>query len=106
MAARGARSAGWPRAADWVTGSLRRNAITTAPREGLAKLGWVEGRNLKIERRFGAGDANRLQKREAGRRIAPGWKTSDVGVHRGNCAENESMRANLMHGAAAFSAVC
>ena len=36
-------------------------AITTALREGLAKLGWIEGRNLKIVRRFSAGDANRLQ---------------------------------------------
>ena len=34
-----------------------RKAITTALREGLAKLGWIEGRNLKIVRRFGAGDA-------------------------------------------------
>jgi len=35
--------------------------IRTALREGLAKLGWIEGRNLKIEQRFGASDANRVQ---------------------------------------------
>ena len=28
-------------------------------REGLAKLGWVEGRNLRIELRIGAGNADR-----------------------------------------------
>jgi putative ABC transport system substrate-binding protein len=36
-------------------------SMRTALREGLAKLGWIEGRNLKIERRFGAADANRLR---------------------------------------------
>lgn len=35
--------------------------VRTALREGLAKLGWVEGRNLKIEWRFGAGDFDRMQ---------------------------------------------
>src|SRR5262245_36691870 len=34
-------------------------SIRTALREALAKLGWIEGRNLKIERRFGVADANR-----------------------------------------------
>jgi putative ABC transport system substrate-binding protein len=29
-------------------------------REGLAKLGWIEGRNLRIELRWGAGDLERL----------------------------------------------
>jgi len=30
-------------------------------REGLAKLGWVEGRNLRIDLRFGAADADRTR---------------------------------------------
>jgi putative ABC transport system substrate-binding protein len=29
--------------------------------EALAALGWVEGRNLRIDRRFGTGDANRIR---------------------------------------------
>jgi putative ABC transport system substrate-binding protein len=36
-------------------------AIRSALREALANLGWHEGRNLKIERRSTAGDANRLR---------------------------------------------
>ena len=36
-------------------------AYRTALQEALAGLGWIEGRNLKIEKRFGAGDANRLR---------------------------------------------
>src|SRR5437899_10198426 len=32
-----------------------------ALREGLAKLGWIEGRNLQIDLRFAAGDANRVR---------------------------------------------
>jgi putative tryptophan/tyrosine transport system substrate-binding protein len=36
-------------------------ASIAAFREGLAKLGWVEGRNLRIELRFGAADANRFR---------------------------------------------
>jgi putative ABC transport system substrate-binding protein len=31
-----------------------------ALQEGLARLGWIEGRNLRIEWRFGAADANRI----------------------------------------------
>jgi putative tryptophan/tyrosine transport system substrate-binding protein len=31
-----------------------------ALREGLAKLGWVEGRNLRIDLRFGGDDADRI----------------------------------------------
>src|SRR5215831_4959604 len=33
----------------------------TALQEALAKVGWIEGRNLRIEIRFGAGDTARLQ---------------------------------------------
>ena len=36
-------------------------SIRAALREGLARLGWIEGRNLRIERRFGAADANRMR---------------------------------------------
>src|SRR6516225_7495305 len=32
-------------------------SIRTALREALAKLGWIEGRNLKVEGRFGVADA-------------------------------------------------
>jgi putative ABC transport system substrate-binding protein len=39
---------GWP--ANWA-----------ALREGLAKLGWIEGRNLRIDHRFAAGDLNRMR---------------------------------------------
>ena len=36
-------------------------SVRAALRETLAKLGWIEGRNLKIDRRFGAADANPLR---------------------------------------------
>src|SRR5262245_4399389 len=36
-------------------------AMLTALREGLAKLGWVEGRNLRLTLRFGAGNADRMR---------------------------------------------
>jgi putative ABC transport system substrate-binding protein len=36
-------------------------SMRAALREGLAKLGWLEGRDLKIDRRFGAADPNRLR---------------------------------------------
>src|SRR5215831_5029907 len=29
--------------------------------KGLAQLGWVEGRNLKVDVRFGAADSNRIR---------------------------------------------
>jgi putative ABC transport system substrate-binding protein len=37
-------------------------ANLAAFRESLGKLGWVEGRNLKVEFRFAAGDLNRLSR--------------------------------------------
>jgi putative ABC transport system substrate-binding protein len=75
----GGAAAAWPLAAraqqeahvrliGWLDGYDER-AIKGALQEGLADLGWVEGRNLKIERRFGAGDANRL-KTSAGELVA------------------------------------
>jgi len=36
-------------------------AIRNALREGLASLGWIEGRNLNIDQRFAAGDLNRTR---------------------------------------------
>ncbi|MGA7164920.1 MAG: ABC transporter substrate-binding protein, partial [Pseudolabrys sp.] len=36
-------------------------AFLTAFREGLQKLGWADGRNLRIEYRWAAGDADRMQ---------------------------------------------
>jgi putative ABC transport system substrate-binding protein len=66
----------WPLAARAQPGDrLRRIAVLTngaegdpyqKPRlaalwEGLAKLGWTEGRNLRIELRYGAGDLNRIR---------------------------------------------
>jgi hypothetical protein len=30
-------------------------------RDGLTKLGWIEGRNLLLELRFGSGDANHMR---------------------------------------------
>jgi putative ABC transport system substrate-binding protein len=32
-----------------------------ALREGIAKLGWIEGHNLQIDRRYGGGDPNRIR---------------------------------------------
>ncbi|HEY4405782.1 MAG TPA: ABC transporter substrate-binding protein [Xanthobacteraceae bacterium] len=36
-------------------------AATAALWEGLAKLGWIEGRNLRIDFRFGAGELDRIR---------------------------------------------
>jgi len=36
-------------------------AYLAALREGLAKLGWIEGRNLRIDLRFTSGDPNRMR---------------------------------------------
>src|SRR6516165_2357231 len=36
-------------------------ANLTALREGLAKLGWIEGRNLRIDLRFTGSDPDRLR---------------------------------------------
>ncbi len=70
-------AAAWPLAA-WAQqpgrirqiGFLGGGGIETDPvsqadfaplREGLAKLGWIEGRNLQIDRRYGGGDPNRIR---------------------------------------------
>jgi len=48
----------------WLDGQDESDALSrsvrTALRDGLAEHGWIEGRNLRIEWRFGAGDANRM----------------------------------------------
>ena len=36
-------------------------ARITALREGLQKFGWTEGRNIRIEYRWAAGDADRMR---------------------------------------------
>jgi putative tryptophan/tyrosine transport system substrate-binding protein len=41
-------------------------SFVAAMREVLAKLGWIEGRNLQIELRFGETDANRMRAQAAG----------------------------------------
>jgi putative tryptophan/tyrosine transport system substrate-binding protein len=49
----------------WLDGQDENDSVArslrSALREGLAKLGWIEGRNLRIELRFGASDANRMR---------------------------------------------
>jgi putative ABC transport system substrate-binding protein len=41
--------------------NLELRAVGTALSEALAKLGWIEGRNLRIELRFGEGDPDRIR---------------------------------------------
>jgi putative ABC transport system substrate-binding protein len=53
------RLIGWLDAYD--ESSTGSQVIRTALREGLAKLGWIEGRNLKIDQRFGTPDGNRMR---------------------------------------------
>jgi putative ABC transport system substrate-binding protein len=71
----GGAAAAWPLAARAQQAEgMRRLAITmltaddadgqgriTALREGLEKLGWTEGRNLRIDTRWAAGDADRMR---------------------------------------------
>jgi ABC-type uncharacterized transport system substrate-binding protein len=54
------RRVGFLTAAGFETDPIRQTAVA-AMREGLAKLGWIEGRNLRIDLRFGAGDRNRIR---------------------------------------------
>src|SRR4051812_14131352 len=65
----------WPRAAHaqdsrvrrigWLGGNTaddsQSKARVAAFRDGLRKLGWVDGRNVRIEYRWAEGDATRLQ---------------------------------------------
>src|SRR5262245_62164460 len=68
-------AAGWPLAVraqqaervrligwlDRYDGSVETQSIRMALLDGLAKLGWVEGRNLKVERRLSISDPDRLR---------------------------------------------
>jgi putative tryptophan/tyrosine transport system substrate-binding protein len=68
-------AATWPLAARAQNGRVRRIAVMqggsenepdtldnlAALRDGLAKLSWMEGRNLRVELRFGGGDFNRMR---------------------------------------------
>src|SRR5947208_152837 len=70
----GGAAACWPLAARAQQGGVRRIGLLTqfaeddpvirahiaVLRDSLRRLGWVEGRNLRIEFRFAAGDAGRL----------------------------------------------
>jgi len=59
----------------------RRQVDVAALREGLAKLGWIEGRNLRIDLRWGAGDVGLLdtQARELVS-LAPAVIVADAGA--------------------------
>ena len=54
-----------PRRIGWLSGGTESDSGWLLQRaallEGLAKLGWVQGRNLQIEFRFGAADPDRLR---------------------------------------------
>src|SRR6202162_1288832 len=67
-------AAAWPLAARAQTGRMRRVAVLTVADANpttlaevavfsaeMAKLGWVEGRNLRLDIRFGASDGDRLR---------------------------------------------
>ena len=66
-----AQESGDARLIGWLDGQDENDpvprALRSALREGLAGLGWIEGRNLRIELRFGAADANRM--RDAAREL-------------------------------------
>src|SRR5882672_5737518 len=53
------RRVGW--LDEYDQGALEAQAIRKAMREGLADLGWIEGRNLKIDERFAAADFSRIR---------------------------------------------
>src|SRR5438105_2349488 len=74
LLARGA--AAWPLAAraqpaervrriGWLDAGAETDELSRASRaalaQGLAPMGWIDGRNLKIDHRFGAGDAERMR---------------------------------------------
>jgi ABC-type uncharacterized transport system substrate-binding protein len=46
-------------------GDLETQARTAALLQGLAQLGWTDGRNMQIDIRFGSGDAERIRKSAA-----------------------------------------
>ena len=90
--AAGAQQDGRVRLIGWLDGYDER-AITAALLGGLAKLGWIEGRNLKIERRVGAGDQNRMQG-SAGELVS---LTPDVIVAGGGRSDARSATGDAEH---------
>jgi putative ABC transport system substrate-binding protein len=66
LAARGARAAGQPRAAHrlLIPGDKNepvRKAYVAAFTQALAGLGWTDGRNARMDLRWGRGDSNRIR---------------------------------------------
>jgi putative ABC transport system substrate-binding protein len=61
----GAQQGGGMRRIGWLIGGaendLGSRASRAALQEALAKLGWIEGRNLRIDLRFGAGDPAQIR---------------------------------------------
>jgi putative ABC transport system substrate-binding protein len=61
----GAQQAGGMRRVGWLIGGAENDrwwqASVAALREVLAKLGWIEGRNLRIDLRFAADDPDRIR---------------------------------------------
>ena len=92
----GASAAGWSLAASaqqdgrvrrigWLTGEAENapgsSAERAAFREGLSALGWVEGRNLQIDLRFGANDPDHIHASAAELvRLAPDAIVTDGGA--------------------------
>ena len=77
MAARGARAAAQPEKADrradlmaHAENDAEFHDCLAAFREGLQKLGWVEGRNIQIDSRWGALDDAEAMQRSAKELIA------------------------------------
>ena len=67
VAARGARAAGRADAAHrradaFAADDPEAQARLAAFLQGLQQLGWTEGRNVRIDYRWGAGDADRIRK--------------------------------------------
>ena len=68
VAARGARAAAGPDAADrradgaMPRATRKRQACVAAFREGLQKLGWTEGRNIRIDTRWATPDVESMQR--------------------------------------------
>jgi putative ABC transport system substrate-binding protein len=74
IAGLGGAAVAWPLAAPAQTGRMRRVAVLTIGDDNpatqaafaqfsaeMAKLGWIEGRNLRLDIRFGASDTDRLR---------------------------------------------
>jgi putative ABC transport system substrate-binding protein len=91
----GGAAAAWPLAAraqqggrmrriGWLVGGAENDlglrASRAALREALVKFGWIDGRNLRIDLRFGAGDPERIRDQAAELvRLAPDVIVTDSG---------------------------